>query len=823
MDFSNVKLAHKLLIMLTLPIIVLLTYSSTTAFKAYNVRVTMLQLEELSELAVYAGNFVHNTQAERGATAIFLSSKGTRYVTELKGRRDKTDKTRTALLQFLEHYDASDVSDDLDAIIKKALSIIEQLNNSRKLIDNLEMTLPEALKYYTGSNTVWLNTISMMSSLSDDAGLAIQATAYVNYLQNKERAGIERAVLAGTFTRDSFSGSYARFLNLVAAQENYTKVFLSLATQTSIDFYNKTMTGEFVTETQRMRDIANERAVTGGFEVDPAYWFKMQSGKINLLKTIEDYLAMKLKDNASVLLDEANMSLIFSTIIAVGSLLISVVAAYYIGRGILTQLGGEPGEIEDLANEISNGNLSFKNDTSRDSTGVYKAMMSMRTKLTKVIESDVQTIVDKAKSGDLSQRIDLQNKQGFYKNLSQSINELVDVNEQVINDTVKMFSAMSNGDLSHQIKTDYQGEFNQLKQDANNTIKKLTLVIEGDIQSIVDNARRGELSHRIPVDDKQGFFKVLSEGVNELIDVSEQVTTDTLELFGALANGDLTKTINKAYQGSYKDIQDNANSTINKLTSVITEIRHASHSVDSGAREISDGNLDLSQRTEEQASALQETAASMEQMTSTVGESTDNAIEASKLAVQAQTKAESGGAVVNDAMKAMDNINQASHEISSIISVIDEIAFQTNLLALNAAVEAARAGEQGRGFAVVAAEVRNLAQRSANAAKEIKGLIKDSVDKVEYGSKLVNDSGKTLDEIVEAITTVSDMIQKISDAAREQNDGIEQVNIAISQMDESTQQNAALVEQASAASENMAEQAASMSELMAFFTTESNR
>jgi methyl-accepting chemotaxis protein len=208
----------------------------------------------------------------------------------------------------------------------------------------------------------------------------------------------------------------------------------------------------------------------------------------------------------------------------------------------------------------------------------------------------------------------------------------------------------------------------------------------------------------------------------------------------------------------------------------------------------------------------------MEEMTSTVRQSADNAQKANDLAMQAQGKAQSGGKVVNRAVQAMEEINAASKKIADIISVIDEIAFQTNLLALNAAVEAARAGEQGRGFAVVAGEVRNLAQRSAGAAKEIKDLIRDSVNKVQDGRELVNESGKTLGEIVSAVEVVCQMMRDIASAAREQTAGIEQVNTAVSQMDEMTQQNAALVEQATAASQSMVDQANDMAQLVSFFS-----
>jgi len=249
------------------------------------------------------------------------------------------------------------------------------------------------------------------------------------------------------------------------------------------------------------------------------------------------------------------------------------------------------------------------------------------------------------------------------------------------------------------------------------------------------------------------------------------------------------------------------------------EINNSATSVLSSSHEIAQGNTDLSQRTEQQASSLEETASSMEEMTSTVRQNADNARQANQLAAGTREQAEQGGKVVSQAVTAMTGITESSNKIAAIIGVIDEIAFQTNLLALNAAVEAARAGEQGRGFAVVASEVRNLAGRSATAAKEIKELIEDSVVKVEQGSKLVDASGQTLEEIMTSVKKVSDIIAEIAAASMEQSEGIEQVNKAISQMDEMTQQNAALVEEAAAASESMGEQAGNLNEMVGFFKT----
>ncbi|MGJ7507304.1 methyl-accepting chemotaxis protein [Variovorax sp. GT1P44] len=296
-----------------------------------------------------------------------------------------------------------------------------------------------------------------------------------------------------------------------------------------------------------------------------------------------------------------------------------------------------------------------------------------------------------------------------------------------------------------------------------------------------------------------------------------QPIDEALLIAETVASGDLSQEFETRRGGDFGRLLRGMGEMEDTLTDLVGRIRTATDSIVVASKEIAAGNQDLSSRTEEQASSLEQTAASMEELTSTVKQNADNARQANQLAASASEVAVKGGSVVSQVVDTMASINASSKKIVDIIGVIDGIAFQTNILALNAAVEAARAGEQGRGFAVVAAEVRNLAQRSAAAAKEIKGLIDDSVGKVDVGSALVGEAGKTMDEIVGSVKRVTDIMGEITAASQEQTSGIEQINQAITQMDQVTQQNAALVEEAAAAAASLQEQAGGLSQIVSTF------
>ncbi len=343
--------------------------------------------------------------------------------------------------------------------------------------------------------------------------------------------------------------------------------------------------------------------------------------------------------------------------------------------------------------------------------------------------------------------------------------------------------------------------------------------VEAEVARIVQAAVDGDLSQRVQTEGRSGFYLLLARQLNGLLDANANSIAQISSVLDALARGDLTARMHGDFHGVFAQMRDDANATVEQLTGIVGRIQDASGSINLAAGEIAAGNSDLSRRTEQQAANLEETAASMEELTSTVKQNAEHARQANQLAQGAAAVASQGGAVVGQVVDTMSGIEASSKKIAEIISVIDGIAFQTNILALNAAVEAARAGEQGRGFAVVASEVRMLAQRSANAAKEIKTLIDDSVGKVADGSALVHQAGATMGEIVASVQRVTDIMAEITAASQEQSAGIEQVNQTVTQMDEATQQNAALVEEATASARALEQQSGELREAVAIFRT----
>lgn len=511
------------------------------------------------------------------------------------------------------------------------------------------------------------------------------------------------------------------------------------------------------------------------------------------------------KDTASF---ASNVSL-YGTLLAI---LISILVAWLVTRSIVRPMS----LLRNVVNEVAqSGDFSRKiNYQSKDEVGQsVVALNDLLTMIKKAID-EANMVVGDIALGKFNSRIN-SNFLGDLDILKNGVNHSVESVDKTMQELNRVMEAMYNGDFSVTTDIQVKGQFHSMMDNTMNTVSALRESISA-ISEVMRSMEQGSFQKRVDI-MARGDLLILKDSVNQSMDSLSSAMKDLTKILVAQSAGDLTQTITADYPGELKVLKDAVNTTADKLIGVVASAITSSDIVRRGAEEVYGGATSLSQRVQQQAAALEQTSSTMQEMSSAVYSNTKNAKQAANVAEDVQSKAKEGTRVMQQTIEAMDSIQAASLKIADIVTLIDGIAFQTNLLALNAAVEAARAGEHGRGFAVVAGEVRSLAQKSAEAAKDIKGLIDDSVSRINNGTALASKSGEMLEIINSSIEKVTEMVNQIANASSEQNEGITQVHDAISQIDQGTQQNAALVEETTAASERMSEQSNELTKNMSFF------
>lgn len=741
---------------------------------------------------------------------------------------------------------------------------LDALADNRKAVSDLAISAPEAGARYTNIITTLLALPARLPALSADQGIAAQALAYGAFLQTKEHAGIERATLTNSLSTDRFLPElFVKFVKNIAEQDTWLAVFKQNAHSEHTKFAEENIRGKAVDDVATFKKMAIARANEAALGLDAKAWFAAATARIDLMKEVEDRLAEDMMAAIHTLENNSKRIAGFYAIVTLLAALAVIVVTLLITRRILAQIGGEPETAVSVAHAVADGKLDNEIALAEnDQDSILAAMHRMQILLRERIDAEravaaenlrIKIALDNVSTGVMIADPD---RTVIYAN--PAVRALLKDAEVAIRRQLPHFDANllvgQNIDVfhrnpTHQAKllaglssphtTSFEIGERHLTVAANPVIDKqgvrlgtvaewrdrtAEVLAEREVSNMVGAASRGEFDAQLSLEGKTGFFRQLAEGLNQLSTVVSAGLHDVARMLQRIAQGDLTRIIDTEYDGLFGQLKDDTNTTVKQLRDVVGRIQEATAAINSAAQEIAAGNQDLSARTEDQASSLEETASSMEQLNATVKQNADSARQANDLAGSSNDLAIRGGQMVKQVIATMDGIQASSQKIADIIGVIDSIAFQTNILALNAAVEAARAGTQGRGFAVVASEVRNLAQHSATAAKEIKELIAESVSKVESGARLVQEAGSTMDEVVTSFQQVARLVTDISNASREQSSGIEQVTQAVSQMDEVTQQNTALVEEAAAAAESLEEQSISLVRAVGMFTlTEGQR
>ncbi|MEM6638389.1 MAG: methyl-accepting chemotaxis protein [Pseudomonadota bacterium] len=860
----RLPLAVQSILVLTVPLLGLVWFTVHDMGSSLAMKEASAKQVGFARLGTEMGALLHATQKERGLSSGFLSSGGKNFGADLQAQRAERDRLLGELKSVIDQVDLTVLPETFTAALSDATGMTNVIRAERARVDALGTTPDASLKEYSRVTTAYLEVIAAIPKLADNAGVARLGTAYASLAQAKEMAGHERSALSVAFTNGKFApGAADRFAQLVAGQDALLQAVKRGLSPDQAAFLTAQQNAASVLESNRMREVAFDTASRGRFGIKPQDWFRAQSGRLDALKAVEDRLLSDLEALGLAAADEAGQSLQSAVLVGVlAGVAILLANAFFVFRfRVLNRnLGANVDVLIEGLERLANGDFSMDLTTRREATGVMAATQSMQ----RVMQ---ERAIDDQRKLDESNRIQvaLNNIDGMVVIADQDLN-IVFANRALRALVTKLGSHVpqlgsidstklvgvpvetlispldQSGNVLQRVHdshtTDLQVEQFSVRVKSNPVRdeqgKRIGVVlifedrteevgVESEVQSVVQAAQAGDLTRRVDMQGKSGFFAALSNNMNKLLSVTEQINTDTVRVFSAMAKGDLTQTVDREYEGSFERLKQDANATVVRLTEVVNGIKEAAASVKGGSGEIANGNNNLRVRTEEQAASLEKAAASMEELTGTVQQNAQNAARADELAQATRSKAERGGEVVGDAIRAMGEINTSSQRISDIIGVIDEIAFQTNLLALNAAVEAARAGEQGRGFAVVANEVRNLAGRSASAAKEIKDLIEDSGRKVDEGSRLVNESGQTLVEIVDEVNRLTETVGEIATASQEQSTGIGQVNSTVIEIDAFTQQNAALVQEAAAASEELGGQAQELDELMSFFSVDGSR
>jgi len=805
------SITGKFLIAAIPALMALFFYMGMSIFSDYkNVQSYTLFTEE-AQLSSILSDWVHESQKERGMSAGYIGSNGQKFKTELPTQQTRFNE------QFKIYQDALATGHlyELPAF-KKRFELIEQktaqLQTIRQGVLNNTLDISKALAFYTSLNKLMLDTVAEVANEMKDPEIANIVFAFESYLKSKERAGIERAVLTNTFAKDSFGpGFYEKFVRLVAEQDAYMDGFINHTPPESKANYEQMIQHPSFKQVKAFRALASEKAMTGGFGVDPTQWFTIITDKIQQLKALDNQIAETINSKINVKLEQAKSNFYRDLLILIFVLSIVI----FLMVGAVTSIT-RPLKI--MTEFMKQGRLDRRVKMLPSNDEVYQITQSFNhlMNLSQFAVNSVNESVQQLAKGDFTHKVDYEIG-GEMDRLKHSMNTSLEVVSNAMQEIESSLGYLSNGDFKQTltISEEFKGTFHDILHSAQLTLNQVDTAVT-EINEVASHMAQGQFNTTINAEMK-GSLNDVKLALNDALSQVNKSISAISRTVTANSQGDLTAMVQGNFSGELKQLQEGVNSSLTQIRNLITDANGLSNSVATSAHTIAQSNRDLSARSQEQAASLEETAASMEEMTAIVQQNADNAKQANTLSLKTVNASELGVEGMKNTTRAMNSIQDASAQISDIVSLIDSIAFQTNLLALNAAVEAARAGEHGRGFAVVAGEVRSLAQKSADAAKDIKLLVDRTTNQIEAGTKLVNQSSQSFDDINGNIANVSQLIEQIAQSIHEQSQGIAQVNSAITKIDRDTQETSQIVSQASSEADGMNQDASEFKEVMSKF------
>ncbi|VAW46799.1 Methyl-accepting chemotaxis protein I (serine chemoreceptor protein) [hydrothermal vent metagenome] len=804
---KNLTIKNKLRLLVLVSLGLAFYFGILHVWTTYHNKTEMHRTSVLALLGSDMGDLLHDSQTERGLSAGYLASKGAQFSTELAQNKKRFDQSLTQLKQEVELLDAEINSKKLDQYLKAILTYLNRLESVRQKVTSLEMTVPEAVSYYSQLNKRLLGAIEYLSHISSDADMTRKIVAYISFLEAKERAGMERAVLTSTFSQDRFvPRAYQQFVKLVSAQESYLHLFKVTGAPESIDFFGKTLNTPVLKEIDTIYGVVNTRQAIGGFGIDPNHWFELITQKIDKLREVEIYLSQKLVSKGQALYAAQQQTFMISFIVLIAGMVLIILLATVIIRNVsasVAQIKQTMQEIEDT------GNLSLQVPVlGKDEFGDIAQSYNRFTQNFKGMMDQTNDVLSKIASGDFTGRME-QPLKGDLETLRQGVNGSAESVDFMMSQLSVVMEGLAKGDFSVRMDQKVPKAFRAQVDGALGIISSAFKEVGMAMQAMKEGQYSARVTSEIP-----GELNEMKVAINAALSNLEAGINEINKVMGAQAQGDLVLRVQGQYQGALGELTQAINHSSIQMASVISDVKNTANTVKVAASEVAQGSDSISDRSQSQAASLEETSASIEQMTAVINQATDLADQASSLANEAIISSQKGSEVMSETVSAMERIYEVSISINDIISLIDNIAFQTNLLALNAAVEAARAGEHGRGFAVVASEVRNLAGRSADAAKDIKILIEKTNTEVSVGTELVKSSGDALNEINQQVGEVSTMVSEMARGSKEQALGIDQINIAMGSLDQATQENAALVEETASAAVQMTNDADVLAEVV---------